>query len=281
MNVYGAKNLIPYPYHRQSGYTTNGATFTYDEDGVITVNKVTGNATAFFGLFSNVLYPDAKKFLAPNTSYILSMELENATNTSLYVSVHDSDVAAIRNKATGKYETLFTTPETIDSLIVGLYYAAQVTENNAKVKLMIRLASIQDSTYEPYSMTNKELTDKLNIVQDDIDELNAEIADKLDKYESVAVSVSGKTFAQQLSELYTTWQTLPVERKMRAFLKINMSIYNIVNIDTGLFSTCSLDASHHYITQFDFGTGHFYISTDNSVSDSSNAINNYSMELYA
>ena len=161
VNVLGAKNLIPYPYHRQNGYTTNGATFTYDDEGVITVNKVVGNSTAYFALFSNVLYPDAEKFLEPNTSYILSMELENATDTSCFVQTQNGiDLAAIRNKATGKYEISFTTPETMDFLAVALYYAAEKTENNAKVKLMIRLASITDDTYAPYCMTNKELTNR-------------------------------------------------------------------------------------------------------------------------
>lgn len=164
VNVLGAKNLIPFPYHRQSGYTTNNATFTYDDEGVITVNKVAGNATAYFGLFSNTLYPNAEIFIVPNTSYILSMELENATDTSCFVQTQSGiDLAAIRNKATGKYEISFTTPETMDFLAVSLYYGAATTENNAKVKLMIRLASIQDDTWVPYVPTNKELMScKLN-----------------------------------------------------------------------------------------------------------------------
>jgi hypothetical protein len=160
VNVLGAKNLIPYPYHRQNGYTSNGATFTYNDDGVITVNKDVGSATAYFALFSNIVYPNAEKFLEPNTSYILSMELEDATNTSCFLQIQNgSDIAAIRNKATGKYETLFTTTETIDSLTLGLYYGAEATENNAKVKLMIRMASVKDNTYVPYAKTNKQITD--------------------------------------------------------------------------------------------------------------------------
>lgn len=161
VNVLGAKNLIPYPYHRQNGYTTNGATFTYDDEGVITVNKVVGNSTAYFALFSSILYPNAEKFLKPNTSYILSMELENATDTSCFVQTQNgSDIAAIRNKATGKYEISFTTTETVDSLTVGLYYGAERTENNAKVKLMIRLASDPDNTYVPYAPTNAKLNEE-------------------------------------------------------------------------------------------------------------------------
>lgn len=150
-----SKNVIPFPYHRPSGFATNGATFTYDNEGVITVNKVAGNATAYFALFSNNLFPNAEKFLAPNTSYILSMELEDASNTSCYVSQSSVDMAAIRNKATGKYEVSFTTPETIDSLTVGLYYGAAATETNAKVKLMIRSANIESDTWQSPAYSEK------------------------------------------------------------------------------------------------------------------------------
>lgn len=150
-----SKNVIPFPYHRPSGYTTNGATFTYDNEGVITVNKVAGNATAYFGVFSTALYPNAEKFLAPSTSYILSIELEDASDTSCYVSTQTGDIAALRHKATGKYEVSFTTPETIDSLSVGLYYIAAATETNAKVKLMIRSANIESDTWQPPTYNEK------------------------------------------------------------------------------------------------------------------------------
>lgn len=150
-----SKNVIPFPYHRPSGYTTNGATFTYDNEGVITVNKVAGNATAYFTLFSTVRYPNAEKFLAPSTSYILSIELEDASDASCYVSTQTGDIAALRHKATGKYGVSFTTPETIDSLSVGLYFVAATTETNAKVKLMIRSANIESDTWQSPAYSEK------------------------------------------------------------------------------------------------------------------------------
>ena len=158
VNVYGAKNLIPYPYYRPSGYTTNGLTVTYDADGILTVNKVAGEAISFFAFANTKDY-----FLIPNTAYTLSMELENAVNTSVYIKFsNDSfDTAAIRNKATGKYETTFTTPSTFNgSLQLALYYGAIVVETNAKVKVMLRLASIQDDTYVPYAPTNAKLNEE-------------------------------------------------------------------------------------------------------------------------
>ena len=44
------KNLIPYPYYRQSGYSSQGMTGTYGDDGIITINKEAGSATAYFEL---------------------------------------------------------------------------------------------------------------------------------------------------------------------------------------------------------------------------------------
>ena len=161
--VLGAKNLIPYPYHRESGYSSNGMTATYDEDGVITINKVAGSSTAYFALFSNTLFPNVEKFLLPNTEYILSLDLENALNTSIYASSSSGvDMVAIRNKTSGHYEERFTTPSEIPSLTVSLYYGKDTVETNCKVKAMIRIASDTDSTYQPYAMTNKELTDHKN-----------------------------------------------------------------------------------------------------------------------
>lgn len=155
VNVYGAKNLIPYPYYRPSGYTSGNMTGTYDANGVITINKTADTITRYFALYNG------EPFLLPNTTYTLSLELTNATNTSVYVANGVGaglDMAAIRNKATGKYDVTFTTPSTFDdNLIIGLYYGKDTVETNAIVKVMIRLASIQDDTYVPYVPTNKEL----------------------------------------------------------------------------------------------------------------------------
>ena len=150
----GAKNLIPFPYYRPSGYTSQGMTVTYDEDGVITVNKVAGTDTAYFALYFKPQY-----FIQPNTSYILSLELENATNTSIYVNINNVDIASIRNKASGYYEYEFTTGSVFtNNLSIGLYWPNTSTETNAIVKPMLRLASDIDRTFRPYAMTNKELT---------------------------------------------------------------------------------------------------------------------------
>jgi hypothetical protein len=131
------------------------------------------------------------------------MELEDATNTSCFLQIQNgSDIAAIRNKATGKYEISFTTTETVDSLTVGLYYGAEITENNAKVKLMIRLASDTDNTYVPYAKTNKQITD---VIPSDASASNklvteSDIATKQDKTDN-SLATTSKTVVGAINEL--------------------------------------------------------------------------------
>lgn len=136
------KNLIPYPYYRQSGYSTQGMTGTYGDDGIITINKEARSATAHFALYSG------NKVLIPNTRYKLSMSLENANDVSVFISVNNSDIAAIRNKASGNYDFTFTTPnELLSTTLVGIYFGANDVESNCKVKVMLTLADA-DQTYE-------------------------------------------------------------------------------------------------------------------------------------
>lgn len=156
MGQMGAKNLIPYPYYRASGYSSNGMTTSYDSDGVLTVNKVAGSSTAFFAL----TYTDDNYCLKPNTKYKLVVEFDNTTQLSVFIKYGDIDMAIINKKSTGKYAANFTTPQTLEGREnIAIYATSSDTETNAKVKVMIMLASDTDNTYEPYAKTNKELTE--------------------------------------------------------------------------------------------------------------------------
>lgn len=136
------KNLIPYPYYRQSGYSEQGMTGTYGDDGIITINKEAGSATAYFNLYAGY------KLLIPNTRYKLSMSLENTNSASVFISVNQIDIAAIRNKASGNYDYIFTTPnELLGVTNISIYFGATDVESNCKVKVMLTLADV-DQTYE-------------------------------------------------------------------------------------------------------------------------------------
>lgn len=158
VNVYGAKNLIPYPYYSTT-ITTDGVTFTDNGDGTITANGTSSaTATPTVALYNN--NEDLSSYmLKPNTTYKLSAELQNATDMSIFVNVNGSDIAAIRHMASGYHETTFTTPASFTTrLVVGIYTGRNVTYSNTIIKPMLRLASIEDDTYVPYAKTNQQLT---------------------------------------------------------------------------------------------------------------------------
>lgn len=141
------KNLIPYPYYRSSGYSSNGATTTYDTSGVLTVNKVVGTSPAYFDL-----YYGSADILERETEYTLSFELENATDTSIFIIVGSTTVAAMTHKTTGYHEKAFTIPSSATgSLQIRLNWGTTVTETNAVIKPMIRLASESDTSYVRYN----------------------------------------------------------------------------------------------------------------------------------
>lgn len=160
VNVYGSKNLLPYPYYYTT-ITTNGITFTDNGDGSVTVNGTNTSSSAIHFGFYNTLGSDW--IIEPNTKYIVSFELKNTNNLSFYVNVNNTDIAAIRNKSTGYYEAEFTTPDTYTTrFAIAMYISANLTETNAIVYPMLRLASIEDPTYVPYVQTNKELMEHTN-----------------------------------------------------------------------------------------------------------------------
>ncbi len=156
VNVYGAKNLIPYPYY-DTTKTTNGITFTDNGDGTITaIGTATNNA--FFNLVIDTLD-------LPNGEYILSGDLDTGTTFS------NSPSAILFNKDNVNGTSYWNYGETVP---------VRFTVNNWKVwrpririrsgetvnqtfKPMLRLASIEDNTYVPYAMTNKELTEDTSV----------------------------------------------------------------------------------------------------------------------
>lgn len=174
VNVYGAKNLIPYPYYRGNSYTTNGITFTVNADGSITANG-TATATAFYALFYNASSID---WLSTSTDYILSMELDGTGSASIFVSIASSDIAAVRSASSGYHEKSFTTPSSNAARgEVSLYISSGTTCSDLVIKPMIRLAVIEDDTYEPYAMTNQELTKSVQDIESDISETQDIISD--------------------------------------------------------------------------------------------------------
>ena len=173
-NVMGAKNLLPLKIANiksanSSGswsdnvYTLNGVTYTFsvDDAGYVNEINVNGTASAFNGLLlenwtENNLVKDSDVFFsgcAVNGSSL-------SYRTAIQFNTSKSDTGATTYMDLGEGVTVPT------SSIVNPYYKVSLNINsntvmsNVKFKPMLRLTSYSDDTYQPYAMTNRELTEK-------------------------------------------------------------------------------------------------------------------------
>lgn len=143
-NVLGAKNLLP---NNAESLTYGGITFTVNSDGSVTAN---GTATELVLLFY------VQKFKPNNGNYILSGGIRNG----VFVFVNElNGTTFVRNVVSIGNDTQFTLNYSdYDNLDCGVGIESGVTVNNETFYPMLRPASIQDNTYVPYSMTNREMT---------------------------------------------------------------------------------------------------------------------------
>ena len=166
---YTCKNLIPCPYG-SSAVTNRGIIFTPNNDGTIAYNGLSDNATASFFTFEKVLYLPAGsyKITGGNDIYggvgILVYDDANATTVytgnysgllsiSSAVFVYTTEDGTVDWSAgnTYGYEKEFT----IDKPAYVKVQARSVNNNhteevNGVIYPMIRLASIEDDTWEIY-----------------------------------------------------------------------------------------------------------------------------------
>ena len=159
----GAKNLLVYPY-ADGTRTINGVTYTLHDDGSITAN---GTATAYSGF---ELFNASKKLMLPQGDYILSSNNEifvagayiaiwykaNASTTGVVIAQCDMN---------HRYSNFTITQEIYDGiqnegyLLIRFVHSTDNIANNITLYPMIRYADDTDPTWQPYVMTNKELTD--------------------------------------------------------------------------------------------------------------------------
>ena len=176
VNVYGAKNLLPFNLEAIKAVNTNGTwsgnTYSYhgiiwtvNDDGTLTANgQVESEYTSsFINVFSNKMRLNPVFY---DKEVILNGCPEGGHVSNKYKLY--AYRAASSDGSTGTYEDTGNGTESftwLNKLTSGnfaridctIYLHTQVT--NLTFKPMIRLASIQDDTYVPYVPTNKELTD--------------------------------------------------------------------------------------------------------------------------
>lgn len=171
MGVMGAKNLNSLPYV-DSTKTNNGVTFTLRPDGTITTSgTASANSNATF-LIHHRAESGASTLRVKNGRYILSGCPTGGGPSKYYLSSGRTYNGAFSSVGSdygeGKEITLngddFSNDEVTLQLSINIYRGANA--DGLVFKPMLRLATDQDDTWQPYAMTNKELTDVVNNVPD-------------------------------------------------------------------------------------------------------------------
>lgn len=156
-NVLGAKNIL---INTANTLSSNGITFTVNKDKSITVD---GTATADTTLVVSDwrkadntknrvpigLYEFSCKNMPENNGFQCIVDTANATGAY---------VRRIGYIAADQLTTINIDYSDYVHFYVFLYVTSGTTVNNVTVYPMLRPASIEDGSYVPYSMTNREMT---------------------------------------------------------------------------------------------------------------------------
>lgn len=158
--VLGAKNLLS---NNAKNQTINGITFTENSDGSVTANG-TADSESYYYISQRGSTIEA---ILKKGVYIISGCPKGGSHTtySLSISIREFSSSSWARLANDYGDgELFTLPKDSDkyySFDIFILISAGQTVTNLTFYPMIRLASDTDDTYQPYAMTNKELTDKV------------------------------------------------------------------------------------------------------------------------
>lgn len=170
VNVYGAKNLIPYPYNHTTR-TVNGITFTDNGDGTVTASGTATDTAVFQLLPYHVETDNVNPKIPTNGDSVLLSGCPSGgkvgNTTYFYIQLSESVGSAVWSKSVSDYGegarlTPLQNPMSIYVLRI-VINSGTVISTPITFKPMLRLASIQDDTWVPYAKTNKELTDNLKV----------------------------------------------------------------------------------------------------------------------
>lgn len=144
---YVGKNVLPYPY-TISG-SVSGITCTDNGNGTLTLNGTTG-AAGGINLISQ------KKIFKKTGDYIVTSPNMPSNDFSLTLKNRTRNISYILDKARPSQAVPVT--DLNDTWDFYLWFnSASVSVNNFTLYPMIRLASVSDSTYEPWLPDNTEL----------------------------------------------------------------------------------------------------------------------------
>ena len=155
--VLGAKNLL---LNNAASETKNGVTFTVNADKSVTVSTGAGGATANATIAINQTISASN---IPKGTYIVSDGINDA-NFYLDVSAYNGNTW-VKSFGTTASGDLTINVDYVGYDTIRVYVTVKsgaIYTTAAKLYPMIRLATDTDPTYQPYAMTNKELTDALS-----------------------------------------------------------------------------------------------------------------------
>lgn len=161
--ILGAKNLIPYPYYRPDSYMSNGITFIVNADKSITANGTATDDANYACVYRGSNEPHLN--VNVGEQYILSGSPAGSSISTYYINIlntQNGEANSIARDFGGS--ATFTLPTSEEYYGVGVVIKSGVTVTNLTFKPMLRLASDTDSTYQPYAMTNKELTERIKTI---------------------------------------------------------------------------------------------------------------------
>lgn len=172
--VLGAKNAFICP---DSSGTNAGITVTRNADDSFTI--AAGTTTGFFYIPQEQAstFTRQAQSLLPNTTYTFSIGTSNENiRLGAFYKVANGSWVEQKYSDFGASELTITTPSSFSHYWIRLQAASGKTLPAMTFKPMIRLATDTDPTYQPYAMTNKELTDS-----------------KAEKSDLASISITGTT----------------------------------------------------------------------------------------
>lgn len=250
VNVYGSKNLIPYPY-QDTTITRSGVTFTDNGDGTVTANTGTGTATAQTYFYCTTTF---KNFVIGGKYIINCKELGGSSSTyRLVVEFKNSSGTVLSNAVSEGDDTLITIPENTDRIAIILRVYSGASLNNVVFKPMMRLASIENDAYEPYAPTNRQLLSQKdngilgakNSLWWDIENIKAENTTGTWNGNTYTINDSTLTFAE---DGVTINGTFSADTEIRVFYRLGTKRFRLPNGTFKLLTQLSTDTQKVSVT---------------------------------
>ena len=156
VNVYGAKNILPTPYYSESGLESYGVEYTINSDGTVTANGTATSSSTFY--YFNHIKGSALQAL----NGCIFSGLSDGSDNTFFLSIHQAvspwtPYCRLTNQGNKEISGIPNDDTLVDCII---RVSNGITVTNKTFYAMIRKPGIKDDTYQPYAMTNKELTDE-------------------------------------------------------------------------------------------------------------------------